>query len=102
MQYHPDSSLYYRLQPPVSKLETESSWNSSKKEVEGFEPKLISLRITNCHSVFIHDIETNRFWLLHVSPGSMKGRNPIASYPVKNAYIDLHQNYSDKNLGACV
>ncbi|MCL9685348.1 hypothetical protein [Legionella maioricensis] len=99
VQYHPASSSYYRLHPPVSTLETDSPWNSAKKEVEGFEPKLISVRITNCHSVFIHDIETNRFWLLHVSPGSMTGLNPIASYPVKNAYIDLQQNYLDKNLG---
>ncbi|STY28337.1 Uncharacterised protein [Legionella wadsworthii] len=99
VQYDPANSSYYQLQPPNSAQEMDSPWKATKKEVEGFEPKLMSVRITNCHNVLIRDIATNRFWLLHVSPGSIHGKNPISDFPVKNAYIDLQPQYSDKNMG---
>lgn len=95
VQFQPNSSIYYRLKRPVS---SKNKWEYTEEKVDGFVPKLLAVDVTNCHNIFIHDIKTDRFWLMHVSPGSVMGIHPFG-YKVKKAYKDLKQNYADKNLG---
>ncbi|QRN04003.1 hypothetical protein GH742_09045 [Legionella sp. MW5194] len=99
IQYHQGDRFYYALQPPVSTAMSEKTWDYEKVSLETETPKLLSLNITNCHTVLIHEAKTSRFWMLHVSPGSLQGREPLGNVPVKKAYIDLQPHYNNNAIG---
>lgn len=99
IQYHQGDRFYYALQPPVSTKMNEQAWDYEKVPLETEAPKLLSLNITNCHTVLIHEAKTSRFWMLHVSPGSLHGVEPLGNVPVKKAYIDLQPHYTNNAIG---
>lgn len=80
------------------------NWKCTDKDLgknRGSYPlRLISTDISNCHTVLIKD-DQDRFWMLHVSPASINGTYNNAFFETigKQAYIDLHPNYENPQLG---
>lgn len=103
IEYRMNNCQVFSLTPPTGAKKTdENKWSYSEEKIfakkYGITTKLLTTQVTNCHIVIAYQAKTNRYWMLHVSPHAIKGKT-IWNYAVKNAYLDLNNNYSEPTLG---
>ncbi|MBL7481217.1 hypothetical protein [Legionella bononiensis] len=100
-QYNPKTELVTQLLHPYYKTGRKRVGYPVKTgHSEQYPIRLLSTRITNCHTVIIHD-SRNQYIMLHVSPSSVTGGSDnmfISSIP-KVAYLDLQPKYTNPDLG---
>lgn len=69
-----------------------------EKLLGNYPVRLISVGISNCHTLLIKD-EYGHIWMLHVSPNAIQQHTAFASFMrSKPAYADLGLEYANENI----
>ncbi|AWN73109.1 hypothetical protein LEAN103870_04885 [Legionella anisa] len=99
-QYDPETRMIHKLLSPHYKEGERVGKPVDLKGTEDYPVRLLSTRVTNCHTVIIRD-SRNQYLMLHVSPASITGAsdNPFFFSTPKKAYLDLQPLYTNAELG---
>ena len=98
-QYSPARRKYYFLDPNITGDNNQESATYHTHEITNENIIMRSVRLHHCHTVIVHDIEKNNYFMLHVSPKEMFAgpggiRRKTSEYIELNSYL-----YNQSGIG---